>query len=162
MEQTKSDRREKHLEPKSQKESEWNVVRHCVGVSNFRQIVSILTLIRSELLHDTLTSADTHPCRVTPTGEERLRMRPCWRTLWVRMCYTAEWYKGQQQSLGRKCLHGLCGASVCLCMSLTCTIFHRSDTVQIKPHSNTGNISALTVWPSHSGKLQDGKLERNR
>lgn len=76
--------------------------RDCVSVSD-SGLVSTLSVMRSESLHDTPALADMNPSRVTPTGWEGLRTRPCWRTRQVVMCYMPDWHEGQRQLLGRRC-----------------------------------------------------------
>lgn len=137
---------EKHLKREGYKQIDPDVERQHVGVSDSGQVVSSMTLIRSERLQVSVASADTNPRRVTQTGWERPRPRPCWGTLRVVICYTPEWHKGQRQPLGGRCWYRLHGAfSDCLLMSTTHDIFHLSETVQIKPLSKTGNVLALTV-----------------
>lgn len=66
----------KQLEREKDTNRKIQMSRDSVSVSDSGQLVSILSLIRSEKLHDTLASADTNLSRVTPTGWERPRTRP--------------------------------------------------------------------------------------
>lgn len=127
--------------------SERSKYRGNVSVSDSGQLVSILSLIGSERLDDTQVLADTNPSGVTPTGWERPRTRPCWRTVWVRMCYMSVWHESQWQKLRGRCWFGRCwDCCICLFTSIRCAIFLRSEAVQVVPLSHTQVMSSL--WQS--------------
>lgn len=113
----------------------------------------ILTLIRSERLHDTLAAADAIPSRVTLTGWERPWTRPHWKTSRDHECYTPTRHEGQQLLLGGGCWFGLCGDFwLCLLISITFAIFHLSETVQIKQRYCPGFDSLVSLHLDASWK----------
>lgn len=118
---------EKHLKREGYKQMDPDVERQHVGVSDSGQVVSSMTLIKSERLQVTVASADTNPRRVTQTRRERPRPRPCWRPLRVVMCYTPNDIKVNDSHSAGDADTGCMGISlsVCLCLHTAYSTYQR-------------------------------------